>query len=302
MGRATDLDGLWSLMGRLFPHEVEDYDGFVPRPTDVIISPFAKCGTTWLQQMVHSIRTGGDDDFEDIYEVVPWISVATQLGLDLDADQRAEPRAFKSHRTWDDVPAGCRYIVSLRDPKDAVVSLFRFLEGWLFEPGAISLDDFVGARLEDTDGVGTYWHHTTSWLSQRDNPDVLLLTFDEMTQDLPGVVRRVARFIGAPTAPDRLAVAVRQSSFSYMSSHAGPFEEPLLTAWSIEHLDLPADSTTSKVRTGQVGANRRQLRPTTAARIDELWTRTVGPATGFTSYAALVEGLRPTPSGAAGTW
>ena len=32
----------------------------------VIITPFAKCGTTWLQQMVHSLRTGGDLDFDDI--------------------------------------------------------------------------------------------------------------------------------------------------------------------------------------------------------------------------------------------
>ena len=29
---------------------------FVPRPSDVIIASYAKCGTTWLQQMVHSLR------------------------------------------------------------------------------------------------------------------------------------------------------------------------------------------------------------------------------------------------------
>ena len=40
--------------------------GFVTRPSDVIIASYAKCGTTWLQQMVHSLRTGGDLDFDDL--------------------------------------------------------------------------------------------------------------------------------------------------------------------------------------------------------------------------------------------
>ena len=47
----------------------------------------------------------------------------------------AEPRAFKSHLPWMAVPKGARYIVSLRDPRDALVSMYRFMEGWFFEPG-----------------------------------------------------------------------------------------------------------------------------------------------------------------------
>jgi hypothetical protein len=50
--------------------------GFVARPSDVIIASYAKCVTTWLQQMVHSLRTGGDLDFDDISRVVPWIETA----------------------------------------------------------------------------------------------------------------------------------------------------------------------------------------------------------------------------------
>ena len=96
MRRAVTYDEFVERLSLLFPSEEEAYRAFQPRPTDVIISPFAKCGTTWLQQIVHSLRTGGDMDFEDIYEVVPWIDVALDLGIDLDADQRANPRAFKS--------------------------------------------------------------------------------------------------------------------------------------------------------------------------------------------------------------
>src|SRR3954453_7480443 len=90
--------------------------GFVPRPSDVIIASYAKCGTTWLQQMGHVLRTGGELDFDAIPRVVPWIETAADLGLDLDGAQRGEPRAFKSHLSYNQVPGGARYTVSVRDP------------------------------------------------------------------------------------------------------------------------------------------------------------------------------------------
>ena len=73
-------------MSRIFTPEGLGHGlAFKPRPSDVIITPFGKCGTTWLQQMVHSLRSGGDLDFDDISRVVPWIETAYGLGLDLDA-------------------------------------------------------------------------------------------------------------------------------------------------------------------------------------------------------------------------
>src|SRR3954454_13692140 len=139
--RATTLDELRGKVARLV--SPEGYDAglhFVPRPSDVIVAPFAKCGTTWLQQIVHSLRTGGDLDFDDISRVVPWIETAHDLGLDLDAEQRAEPRVFKSHLAWTEVRKGARYLVSLRDPRDALGAVHRFFEGWFFEPGSIDVE------------------------------------------------------------------------------------------------------------------------------------------------------------------
>src|SRR5204863_4185815 len=130
--------------------------GFVARPSDVIIASYAKCGTTWLQQLVHSLRTGGDLDFDDISRVVPWIETAADLGLDLDGAQRGEPRAFKSHLSYDQVPADARYIVSVRDPRDALVSAYRFFEGWFFEPGSIDIETI--ARVRFVEGRTYYTH------------------------------------------------------------------------------------------------------------------------------------------------
>ena len=132
-----EMDELDARMGELdMAAAIADYR---PRPGDVIISPYAKCGTTWLQQTFHTLRTGGDMDFDDISRVVPWIETSRLLEIDLEAPQRADPRGFKSHLAWDEIPKGARYVVSQREPKDALVSMHRFMEGWMLEPGAVGV-------------------------------------------------------------------------------------------------------------------------------------------------------------------
>jgi hypothetical protein len=56
-----------------------------------------KEGTTWVQQICHQLRTGGDMEFEEISQVVPWIELARDQGQDLEAEQVVPPRCFKTH-------------------------------------------------------------------------------------------------------------------------------------------------------------------------------------------------------------
>src|SRR5262245_58958940 len=112
---------------------------FKPHPSDVLISPYAKSGTTWLQQIVHGLRTRGGMDFDEITAITPWIEIAYDIGWDLEAPQVAEPRVYKSHLDWYNIPKGARYIWSVRHPYHVLVSFYRFFEGWWFEPDSISI-------------------------------------------------------------------------------------------------------------------------------------------------------------------
>ena len=60
---------------------------FQPRSTDVFVAGSARSGTTWLQQIVHQLRTGGDVKFGEIGEVVPLLEFAHDLKQDLEAEQ-----------------------------------------------------------------------------------------------------------------------------------------------------------------------------------------------------------------------
>ena len=124
--RPTNMEEYRAVRKRMNLTTVEGkqhWQSFIPQPTDVFITPFDKSGTTWLQQIVHSLRTRGDMDFDDIARVIPWIEVAWDLGINLNAPQRGRMRAFKSHCTWEEIPKGGRYLVPIRDPKDVLVSL-----------------------------------------------------------------------------------------------------------------------------------------------------------------------------------
>jgi len=254
------------------------------RPTDVIITPFGKSGTTWTQQLVHTLRTRGDMDFDDISRVVPWIETAHKLGLDINAEQDAAPRAFKSHLTYDKVPKGATYINVIRDPIDAAFSAFKFMEGWFIEPGAVSPDDFVAM----SSARAGYQRHFVSWWPHRHDDNVLYLVFEHMKQDLEGTVEQIAKFVGIELDDELRAITLEHASLPFMQKFSDRFDDAMMRRESEAEL-LPVGSDSTKVRVGKVGVHH--LSDETVAAIDKLWLEIVEPVTGFDSYQALIDSL-----------
>ena len=264
---------------------------FSLQPTDVVISPNGKSGTTWLQQIVHGLRTRGDMDFDDISRVVPWLETSYDLGIDLHAPQRGHPRAFKSHLRWDEIPKGGRYIVAFRDPKDVLVSGYRFMEGWFFEPGSIDIATWAKDGFANRE-KGGYWRHLRSWWEQRHNPQVLLLCYEAMTKDLPWTVRTVARFIDIPLDDELFDIVVRQSSLGFMLAHKDRFDDRLMREHSERVAGLPPGSDSAKVRKGEVGSHGYELPQALSDELDQIWREEIESPLGFPTYGALCEAWR----------
>jgi hypothetical protein len=288
--RAQSAAEFAPLIGRMFvPDERQKaLSAYSPRPTDVIISPFGKCGTTWLQQTFHCLRTRGDMDFDDISRVVPWIETSAMLGIDINAEQRADPRGFKSHLAYDDAPKGARYVVSLRDPRDALVSMYRFMEGWFMEPGAVPIDQFAMGWAMNAN----YWRHLASWWAQRDNSNVLLFSYERMCEDPRSHIRRLASFVGIALDDALLDLTLDRSSLSFMLRHKDKFDDLLMRRKSEERCNLPPGSDSAKVRQGGAGGHKAVLSPDVLRLLDEAWAKEAAPATGFRSYAELEAALR----------
>ncbi len=272
--------------GMIFPPSTFELGkSFRPRPSDVIITPWSKSGTTWLQHIFHGLRADGDTSFDDISRVTPWIEVADALGIDLDEDQGWEPRGFKSHYNHHVVPKGCRYIVSFREPESTHISYYRFYEGWLFEPGTVTLDEYLAPHL-DLGKRKDYWTHLSSWWAMRDDPNVLLLSYEWMLSHARETVEAVNDFLGFDASEELVATVTRQSSREWMLAHADKFNDHLHRARSDEVGALPPGTGAVKVTTGDFDPARYELSDAARARMRGNWLATVEEPFGFADYEA----------------
>lgn len=262
---------------------------FQAKPSDVFIATYPKCGTTWLQQMIHTLRTRGDMNFREITEVVPWLELGLDMGIDVHGPQRGEPRAYKTHLPWGMLPKGGRYITVFRNPKDVVVSQFHFWNGWFFEAGAVSVDDIAEHMFLDMHSPLNYWSHFADFWPLRGRDDVLLLCFEKMTDDPERAVRSVADFIGCPLDEALLTLTLRQSSVSFMREHVTQFDDHLFREARDAACGIPPGGDSAKVRKGGVGEGAGELSDQTCRRIDAVWREQIGLRFGLPSYEALVE-------------
>jgi hypothetical protein len=266
-------------------------------PTDVIIAPYAKGGTTWLQQMFHTLRTGGDMDFDDVSRVVPWLELSPLVGISLNAPQRAAPRGFKSHLSYDSLPKGARYVVSFRDPKDSFVSMYHFACGFLIDPATVSMEEYFETWVEGggPEGEG-YWRHLKSWWAVRHLPNVMFVSYNQLLKDRTAFIRQLAAFAGIPLSDALLALTVERTSRAYMLHHQDKFHEVITRKFSETAGSILLGRNSPKVRPGSSGDHKAELPAALAERLDAIWEEEMAGPLGFADFQALETALIPRAS------
>lgn len=257
---------------------------YKPDPSDVFIVTPAKCGTTWMQQIVHGLRTRGSMDFEEICEVIPWLHLAHDCGTDIYAPQPARPHAFKTHVPLTENPQGGKYIVILRNPHDALISHYRFFEGFFFEKGSISLDIFAQEYYYPRSAI---FNHIKSLWGRHKDENVLALCYENMKDDLPKTVERVAEFTGIKLDDELKEIVIRQSDIKFMQAHEDQFEDHIIRTKRGPAMKLPVDGLLSKVRDGQAGSGKLTLPKHIKQELDSIWKDQITPVTGLNSYEDL---------------
>jgi hypothetical protein len=207
---------------------------YQPRPDDVFVATQMKCGTTWMQHVVYEVLHRGNGDLVEtgtaMYAVSPWLEGRKSVPIDqakpLGTDRPS--RIIKTHLAADLCPfnANAKYIYVARHPVSCFASCIDFVVtnvGEMAPPVAAFEEWFCSRELM---WWGTWSHHVKGWwdLAQR-SPNVLFMFFEDMKQDLPGVVRRVAEFLGVrPLSDAELGDVVHKCGFAYMQEHQDNFE------------------------------------------------------------------------------
>ena len=244
------------------------------RDGDVWISSPVKSGTNWMMNIVHQLLTGGDADFESIYDVVPWPEFVERPGqppqekIDrIEAMPAGRRRAIKSHAAPPELPfikAGTgkdvKYVVVARNPEEAVVSFKIFLDQhtdaffdlWKVPRGAMTRPDFPTFYREVFDARGMHgmlFGFVAAWWPLRHEKNVRLFHFADLKRDLPGSARKVADFLGVAPTPAQWARIDEYLSFDWMKKNEQKFDTlPNTPVRVLEHGGM--------MRKGKAGASR----------------------------------------------
>lgn len=116
--------------------------------------------------------------------------------------RRAPPRVLKTHLPYRVLRnalsnTNTKLICLMRNPKDTLVSLFHF-----YRMNAVlgkfkgTWDEFYKLFQQQRLMYEDWFKHTDDYWTQRSNPNVLIVKFEEMVENLREVVLKMARFLG----------------------------------------------------------------------------------------------------------
>ncbi|XP_078019644.1 sulfotransferase 2B1-like [Epinephelus lanceolatus] len=177
------------------------FEEFSFRPDDIIIATYPKSGTTWMQEIVPLIVSGGDPASVETlpnWDRVPWLEHYRNSSLNL--QEKPSPRMFTTHVQYNMMPPSFfevkpKVINVMRNPKDAFTSLFYYSEmasHWV-NPGSQS--DFLHKFLDGKVVYGSWFDHVKSWLNAEDKEHIMYISYEEMIMDLKDSVARIAQFL-----------------------------------------------------------------------------------------------------------
>jgi len=192
-------------------------------PTDIFVSTYPKCGTTWTQYIVYLLLHDGESlpagqSFNDVFPHLEEMGEVAVRGL-------SEPRLIKTHLPFARTPWQplAKYIYVARNPFDCAVSFYHHTRGFVrhydFADG--TWDTFFECFIRGEVDFGDYFDNLLSWWPQRALPNMLFLTYEQMLADTSAAVRAIGEFLGGEAAeavadPSRLERVVALSSFDSM--------------------------------------------------------------------------------------
>jgi aryl sulfotransferase len=213
------------------------WNDFAFRDDDIVIATYAKSGTTWTQQIVGQLLSGGDPSIS-IADRSPWVDMRI-AGRDvllpmLEAQQGR--RFLKTHLPVDALVMSPRakYLYIARDGRDVAWSLHNHYRAFThaamalindtpgrvgppLPPAPADVRDFWQAWFaNDGQPFWSFWENVRSWWAVRHLPNVLMLHFADLKRDLPGEIARIAEFLEIEADAATLTRVVEHCSFDWM--------------------------------------------------------------------------------------
>ncbi|KAL7178904.1 hypothetical protein ACSBR1_042300 [Camellia fascicularis] len=162
---------------------------FKPRPTDIFLAAFVKCGTTWLRTLMFATMNRSLHDFSSHpllntgpHGCFPCLDTHNFSDCPIsDLEAIPSPRLLATHIPYPLLPesmiaSGCKFVYIWRDPKDVFVSMWYFMNKIKpKEQPPLSLDEAFDLFCEGISNYGPFWDHVLGyWKASQESPDNIL--------------------------------------------------------------------------------------------------------------------------------
>lgn len=215
------------------------WDEVVFRDDDIVISTYAKSGTTWMQQILAQLIFDGSEEISPA-QMSPWVDLRVpprQVKLP-EIEAQTHRRFLKTHLPVDALVFSpkAKYIYIGRDGRDVMWSLYNhhLNANQLWYDALNNTPNRVGPEIgrppEDPvvyfrdwlEGDGapfwSFWENARSWWAIRHLPNVLMVHFADLKADMPGEIRRIAGFLDIE--PSNWNAVLDHCTFDYMKANA----------------------------------------------------------------------------------
>jgi len=195
---------------------------------------------------------------------------------------------------------GFRLVTVFRSPEETLLSSWKFTTGLVgMDHEQVPLSNF--ARLLSLAGEfdSLYAHYVDCW-QRRNHPDVLLLFFDDMKEELGERVRRVAEHLEVDKDADVIEKVTQQSTLAFMSApeRARRFAVPselrtqMMAKLGLTEGDMKGTTELVRRRAARSGGDVKTLPDAVRLQLRQLWDRIVLPATNRTSVEDMRQHFR----------
>ncbi|XP_065294475.1 sulfotransferase ssu-1-like [Dermacentor albipictus] len=223
---------------------VEEALAYKPKPGDVFIVSFPKCGTTWIQHIVYAIFSDGLPlkDMDDFLRRAPFLDMLGSGAV----ESMPRPGAIKTHLPYSLQPQlpEAKYIYVTRNPYDCCVSFYHHTKSIpAYRFAQQPFDKFFDMFVEGKVDFGDYFDHLTSWYEHRNDANVLFITYEELQTDRRAGILKIAEFLGESygrklrAQPEVLERIFSTSSLKTMKDFNEEFKK-----WTARALDFIGDT------------------------------------------------------------
>ncbi|XP_039596295.1 sulfotransferase 2B1-like isoform X2 [Polypterus senegalus] len=205
------------------PESLQHAEEFNVREGDVFVATYPKSGTTWMQEILTLVTSGGD--FTPVltlpnWDRVPWLE--EHRTKELKMSERPSPRTLSTHLHYHMMPKSfynskAKVIYVLRNPKDIYTSSYFYYQmaTFLVDPG--TPDEFLMKFLDGKVMFGSWFDHVKGWLSAKEQ--VLYISYEEMIADLKGSVSKVCTFLDKPLSEEVIEKIADHCTFKNMKQN-----------------------------------------------------------------------------------